>query len=66
MEGLRQNFILFLPLILIQVVFQILAIVDLVKRNKEEIRWENKIIWAIIILVFGILGPMAYFVFGRK
>ncbi|ACI19959.1 PLD nuclease N-terminal domain-containing protein [Dictyoglomus thermophilum] len=66
MEGLRENFILFLPLLLIQLVFQILAIVDLIKRNKEEIRWENKIIWAIIILAFGILGPMAYFVFGRK
>lgn len=66
MEALRQNFPLFLPLFLIQLIFQIIAIVDIFKRSKEEIRWENKIIWLIIILAFGILGPVIYFIFGRR
>ncbi len=66
MEALRQNLPLFLPLFLIQLFFQITAIVDIFKRSREEIRWENKIVWLIIILAFGILGPVIYFIFGRK
>ncbi|ACK41616.1 MULTISPECIES: PLDc N-terminal domain-containing protein [Dictyoglomus] len=66
MEALRQNFPLLLPLFVVQLIFQITAIVDIFKRSKEEIRWENKIIWLIIILVFGFLGPVIYFIFGRK
>lgn len=66
MEFLSQNFFLIFPIILIQLIFQILALVDLIKRDIKEIKWENKIIWGIIILLFGILGPILYFILGRK
>jgi len=66
MESLTKNLPLFLPIIIVQIIFQITALIDLIKRNKEEIRWKNKIIWLIIIFVFGILGPILYFIFGRK
>lgn len=66
MEFLSQNFLLLLPIILIQLIFQILALVDLIKKDIKEIRWENKLIWGIIILLFGLLGPILYFLFGRK
>jgi len=66
MEYLTKNFPLLLPLIIIQIIFQFTALIDLIKKNKEEIRWENKIPWIIIILALGILGPILYFIFGRK
>lgn len=66
MENISQIFPLILPLIILQLIFQIFAIINLIRRSKEELRWENKIVWGIIILVFGILGPIIYFLFGRK
>ncbi|MGB9856999.1 MAG: PLD nuclease N-terminal domain-containing protein [Dictyoglomaceae bacterium] len=66
MENISQYLPLILPLLILQLIFQIFALVDLFRRSKEEIRWENKIIWVLIILVFGILGPIVYFIFGRK
>lgn len=66
MESISQIFPLILPLIIIQIIFQIFAIVDLVRRPKEEIKGENKLIWGIVILVFAIMGPIIYFIFGRK
>jgi len=55
-----------LPLIIIQVVFQIIAILDLVKHPKEEIRGGSKALWILIIVIFEILGPVIYFIFGKK
>ncbi|MFN3699406.1 MAG: PLDc N-terminal domain-containing protein [Dictyoglomus sp.] len=66
MDFLSQNFTLLLPLILMQVIFQIIALVDLIKRGKGEIRGENKLVWGIIIIVFGMLGPILYFILGRN
>ncbi len=66
MENISQIFPLILPLIILQLIFQIFAVINLIRRPKEELRWENKIVWGIIILVFGILGPTIYFLFGRK
>lgn len=66
MENISQYLPLILPMIILQLIFQIFALVDLFRRPKEEIRWENKIIWVLIVLVFGMLGPIVYFIFGRK
>jgi len=55
-----------LPLIIIQVVFQIIAILDLVKHPKEEIRGGSKALWILIIVIFEIIGPVIYFIFGKK
>lgn len=66
MEFLSKDFPLLLPIVLIQLAFQIIALVDLFKKDIKEIRWENKVIWGIVIVLFGILGPILYFIFGRK
>ncbi|MCX7942128.1 MAG: PLD nuclease N-terminal domain-containing protein [Dictyoglomaceae bacterium] len=66
MDNLFQVLPLIIPLIILQVVFQIFALVDLIRRPREEIRGENKIIWGIVILIFAMLGPIIYFIFGRK
>lgn len=49
------------PLLVIQFVMQIIAIVNLSKR--DQVRFNNKWIWVAIIILFNILGPILYFAF---
>ena len=56
--------LLVLPILIIQIGLIILAFVDLNKRDK--VTGGNKMIWVVIILLFQIMGPLAYFIIGRK
>lgn len=51
------------PIFAIQVILLIIALVDLSKINETN---GPKWLWAIIIILASILGPILYFVFGRK
>lgn len=64
MELLQQNFALVLPLIVLQLILIVAALVNLFKTKK--VRCLNMPIWAIIILCISIIGPILYFVFGRS
>lgn len=60
-----QPFIPFLiPLLLLQAVLAITALVMLIQQDR--VRYMNKLIWAIIILVFNLIGPILYFVLERR
>lgn len=50
-----------IPVALIQFGLQIYSIINLVKRNK--VRFNNKLLWGIVILLCGILGSVVYLVF---
>lgn len=52
------------PLLVLQFILQIISFVHLYKR--EQVRFNNKWIWVIIIIFGNILGPVAYFAFGGK
>lgn len=52
-----------LPLVIIQLSLMILALIDLIKR--EEVK-GNKLLWGIIIVFIGIIGPVVYLVLGRE
>ena len=52
------------PLILIELGLLIFALVDLIKRKR--VRGDNKIVWAIIIVLIEIIGPCLYLLLGRK
>ncbi|MED4127673.1 MULTISPECIES: PLDc N-terminal domain-containing protein [Shouchella] len=54
---------MFIPLIVVQLLLMIVALIDLYRRN--YVRGE-KWVWVIIIIVINLLGPIAYFIFGRK
>ena len=56
--------LLVLPILIIQIGLIILAFVDLNKRDK--VTGGSEILWVIIILLFQIFGPLAYFIIGRK
>ncbi len=64
MEAILANWRLLAPIIVIQVVLQIYALIDLIRRPAEEIRGP-KVLWGIVIVAFQLLGVIIYFVFGR-
>ncbi len=52
-----------IPLLVLQVVLLVVALVDLIRR--ERVRGGNKVIWIVIIVLFNIIGPIAYLLAGR-
>lgn len=53
------------PIILIQVAFQIYALVDLFAKKKGKAKNLPAAAWAVIILIGGVAGPAVYFLLGR-
>ncbi len=56
--------LLLLPLVLLQIGLIVIALVDLSKRR--TVRGGRKWLWALIIVGLGLLGPVLYFILGRK
>jgi hypothetical protein len=54
-----------LPLVILQLVLIGVAIYDLT-RPERRVRGGSKVLWAVIILVFQLLGPLVYFFVGRE
>ena len=57
------NFALVAPILVIQVILQIVALVDLKKVYATN---GPKILWVFIILLGSMLGSIVYFIAGRK
>lgn len=51
------------PLIGVQIILVIIALIDLGKIHATN---GPKILWVFIILFINLLGPIAYFIVGRK
>ncbi len=51
------------PLIVVQFILMIVALVDLVKIHATN---GPKWLWAIIIVFVNMLGPILYFIVGRR
>ncbi|MGE5558556.1 MAG: PLD nuclease N-terminal domain-containing protein [Bacillota bacterium] len=66
MGTFRINFFLFAPLILLQLGLVIAALADIARRSSAEIAGGRKWPWVLAILFFGIIGPLVYFILGRK
>ena len=54
------------PLIILQVGFQIYAIYDLFSIRSGRTRNLTSAIWAVILVIGGLLGSAAYFLVGRS
>jgi len=52
-----------IPVLIIQLVLMISALVDLVRREHTR---GPKWVWALVILFINYIGPIIYFVVGRK
>ena len=57
--------LLLIPLALVQVALIVLGLYDLL-RPYRQVRGGNKLIWGVVIVIFGLIGPLIYFVFGRE
>jgi len=53
---------LLIPIVLLQLVLMVVALVDLVRREKTR---GPKWLWAIIIVLGELLGPIIYLIVGR-
>ena len=54
---------LILPLIIVQLILVIVALIDLVKVSSTN---GPKWLWALIIVLVNIIGPIIYFIVGRR
>jgi hypothetical protein len=61
MNEIQQILPLVAPIAVIQLGLQIYAMIQLV--NRRKVRFNNKWLWGAVIVLFGILGPILYFVF---
>ena len=50
-------------LYLLIVVIDIIVIVDIVRGNKDM---EKKVLWIIAVIFLPVLGPVLYYVIGKK
>ena len=52
-----------IPLFVLEIALMVIALVDLVKR--ERVRGSNKVVWALVIIFISIIGPIVYLLLGR-
>ncbi len=64
MEELLRYLPLIAPLLIIQLILLLVALVDLIRR--EEVKYLPKWGWALIILFFSYIGPISYLIIGRE
>ncbi|KMT51355.1 hypothetical protein TU51_09245 [Bacillus cytotoxicus] len=54
---------LILPLLFVHFFLALIALVDLIKNWKARI---VPFLWIIVVVVFSFIGPVLYFIIGRK
>ena len=59
-----QIVLLVLPILIIEIGLILFALRDLL-RPERRVRGESKLIWGILILFVGLLGPILYLTVGR-
>lgn len=52
-----------IPILVIELILLIVALVDCARAEETN---GPKWVWVVVIIVLEILGPVLYFVFGRK
>jgi Phospholipase_D-nuclease N-terminal len=57
--------LILLPLIVIELGLVVFSLVDLFKPERRVIG-DNKLVWALIIVLVGTIGPIVYLLAGRK
>ena len=55
--------LLLLPLILIQYALLIVALIDVLRRERTK---GPKWAWILVIVLVNLIGPIVYFLFGRE
>jgi hypothetical protein len=62
---MRIQLLLAIPLVVIWAGLLIFALMDLV-RPERRVAGGNKVVWALVIVLIGTIGPLAYLLAGRR
>jgi hypothetical protein len=65
LDQLKNALPIVIPLAVAELALIIYCLVDLFRADRR-VRGDNKLLWAVIVVVIGTLGPLAYLFFGRK
>jgi Phospholipase_D-nuclease N-terminal len=57
--------LILLPLVLIELGLVVFSLVDLF-RPERRVVGNNKLVWALVIVLVGTIGPIVYLLAGRK
>jgi hypothetical protein len=63
METFRDYLPFLIPVLLLQLALMVFALIDLIRREKTR---GPKWLWAIIIVLGELLGPIIYLLVGRE
>lgn len=63
MEELRELLPLLIPILVLQLILIVVALLDL---SRRAVTRGPKWVWVLVILFVNLLGPIIYFVFGRE
>ena len=57
--------VILLPLVVIELGLVVFSLIDLF-RPERRVLGDNKLIWALVIVLVGTIGPIVYLLAGRK
>jgi Phospholipase_D-nuclease N-terminal len=57
--------LILVPLVVIELGLVVFSLVDLFKPERRVVG-NNKLVWALVIVLVGTIGPIAYLLAGRK
>ncbi len=63
MEKLQQFIPLLIPIVVIELGLMIAALVDVIRRPRVR---GPKWVWILVVVLVNFIGPIVYFIFGRK
>ncbi|MCL2149807.1 MAG: PLDc N-terminal domain-containing protein [Dehalococcoidia bacterium] len=55
---------LLIPLALIEIGLMVWAVIDIAQRR--HVTGGNKVVWILVVVIINFMGPLAYFIFGRR
>lgn len=62
-ELINLNWALIAPIAVIQLILLVVALVDCIRNENLK---DKKVIWILIIIFANIIGPILYFIIGRR
>lgn len=63
MEKLIELLPLIIPVIIIQMILIVYALIVL--KNTQKVRGDSKLLWVLIIIFFNLIGPIVFLIYGR-
>ena len=64
MKEIMEYWPFLLPIIVIQVILAVIALVDLLRQ--KTYRFGNQFFWIIVVLFVQLIGPILYFTIGKR